>query len=123
MIQFHFTEEVPRAMSTTKFPVEEKSPEYKALQGVFERLTTLFALDPSRVAMRLFESRFLPNPPKGNEDSSSFVMSIMGHIERNALVFYKFLGVLSTLGTDADAELAAINAKFVGKYLTRVSHY
>ena len=111
------------AMSSTKIPVGgNKSPEYKALQGVYERLTTLFALDPGRVAMRLFESSLLPNPPRGNEDSFTLVTSIMNHVERNAVVFYKFLGVLNTLGTDADAELIAIHAKFVGKYLLRVSH-
>ena len=109
-------------MSSTSIPVDgNKSPEYKALQGVYERLTTLFALDPVRVAMRLFEGGLLPNPPRGNEDSFTLVTSIMSHVERNALVLYKFLGVLNTLGTDADAELTAIHAKFVGKCLVRVS--
>ena len=109
-------------MSSTKIPVGgNKSPEYKALQGVFEKITNLFGLDLVRAAMRLFESGLLPNPPRGNEDSFTLVTSIMNHVERNAEVFYKFLGVLNTFGTDAAAELIAIHAKFVGKYLLGVS--
>ena len=109
-------------MSLNKIPVDgNKSPEYKALQGVYERLTTLFALDPNRVAVRLFESGLIPNPPRSNEDSSNLVLSIVNHVEHKAIDFYKFLGVFNTFGTDADSELSKIHTKFVGKCLLKVS--
>ena len=104
-------------MATTKIPVGgNKSPEYRALQSVYERLTTLINLDPDRAAVRLFESRFLPDPPKGNEESSTLVTSIMKHVEHEAMMFYNFLAVLNTFGAGTDAELTTIHAKFVGKY-------
>ena len=109
-------------MSSSKIPVSgDKSPEYRALQSVYEKLTNLINLDPGRVAMRLFESRFLPNPPSGNEDA--LMTPIMKHVEHEAIKFYIFLGVLNTFGTDVNAILTAIHVKFVGKYLLRVSHY
>ena len=40
----------------------------------------------------------------------------MKHVEHEAIKFYIFLGVLYTLGTDANAILTAIHVKFVGKY-------
>ena len=112
-------------MSTTKIPVSgDKSPEYKALRSVYEKLTTLINLDPGRVAVRLFGCEFLSTPPKSHiVDSSTLMPSIMNHIEHKAIEFYKFLGILNTLGTDADAELTAIHAKFVGKYICLASHY
>ena len=105
-------------MSSTKIPVSGvKSPEYIALQSVYGKLTTLINLDPGRVAMRLFESRFLPDPPSGKEDSSTLMTPIMKHVEHEPIKFYIFLGVLNTFGTDVNANLTAIHAKFVGKFL------
>ena len=107
-------------MSTTKIPVDGiKSPEYEAIQAAYEKLTTLFALDPDRAAMRLFENGLLPDPPTGKEESLTsqrgyLVTCILRHVERDAIVFYKFLGVLNTFGTEANAELGAIHEHFVG---------
>ena len=109
-------------MSTTMIPVDgEKSPEYKALQSVYGRLTAFFRLDVTRAAGRLYESRLIPNPPRGSEDPSTLVTSIVDHVEHKGINFYKFLGVLNTFGSDADDELKAIHKKFVGKYLPRVN--
>ena len=106
-------------MSSTTIPASgNSSPEYAAIRGTFLSLTTLFQVESNCAAVRLFQDGLIPKSPRNKDvDTTGLVSSVLAHVERDAIMFYKFLGVLNTFGADGSAELESISKKFVGKYI------
>ena len=103
-------------MSTTTIPTSgNTAPEYVAIRGTFERLTILFNMDPENIAVRLFQAGLIPKLPGKDIDTTALVRSTLACVEHDAIMFYKFLGVLKTFGAGGKAELESIDKKFVGK--------
>ena len=97
-------------MSTTTIPTTgNTSPEYVAIRGTFERLTSLFNMDPDSIAVRLFQAGLIPKLPGKDIDTTALMKSALACVEHDAIMFYTFLGVLKTGGK------AELDKKFVGK--------
>ena len=104
-------------MSTTTIPLSgNNSPEYEAIRGNSVRLNTLFKVDPDNSSLQLFQAHLIPQPFGSKDDATAMLRSVLACVEHNAIMFYKFLGVLNTFVTRGKAELESINKKFVGKY-------
>ena len=119
MVKRHFfihNDRISCNMSSTTIPIKgNSSPEYAAIRGTFVSLTTLFQVKSYHTAVRLFQEGLIPQSPGSrNVDTTGLVDSVLSWVERDAIMFYKFLGVLNMFGADGNPELEAINKTFVG---------